>query len=408
MHRRYLILILLFATTKIFAQQTETDITGLWKGTLYNDTTQQFYKYEIGISQEKGKLSGFSHTWFMLEEKQYFGIKKLKIKQQDGKIIIEDDGLIANNYPVAPAKGVRQLNILTLNISDSITTLSGSFTTNATKTFRPLTGTINLERKSDYRQSALVPHLQELNLANKLSFVKEEVLLAKNDLIIDAKQNATKAFVELKTTPSTKKIRIKDIDSSPIKNSETATAKVYEAIKANTIKEPKDLTVNKSDTVYSIAVSVKKVDKATQSFTPITKVAEVTTTIIQPIKIERTAPAFDVQNRTTLLQQTVTFKSDSLQISLYDNGEVDGDTVSVLMNGNIIMAKERLSTNAVRRTIYIPQNTDTVQLVMYAENLGTIPPNTGLLVVKDGKDLYEIRFSGDLQKNAAIIFKRKK
>jgi len=45
---------------------------------------------------------------------------------------------------------------------------------------------------------------------------------------------------------------------------------------------------------------------------------------------------------------------------------------------------------------------------MYAESLGSIPPNTGLLVVKDGTQLYELRFSGDYQKNASIIFTRKK
>jgi hypothetical protein len=78
------------------------------------------------------------------------------------------------------------------------------------------------------------------------------------------------------------------------------------------------------------------------------------------------------------------------------------------MNGEIIMAKQGLSTNAIRKSIYIDRDADSVQLIMYAENLGSIAPNTGLLVVRDGKDLYEIRFSGDLQRNAAIIFKRKK
>ena len=109
-----------------------------------------------------------------------------------------------------------------------------------------------------------------------------------------------------------------------------------------------------------------------------------------------------------MVQQTVAFHSDSLQLTLYDNGEIDGDTVSVVMNGEVIISKQRLSTNALRKTIFIDPTQDSVQLVMYAENLGSIPPNTGLLVVKDGKDLYEIRFSGDLQKNAAIIFRRKK
>jgi len=47
-------------------------------------------------------------------------------------------------------------------------------------------------------------------------------------------------------------------------------------------------------------------------------------------------------------------------------------------------------------------------LVLYAENLGKYPPNTGLLIVHDGNDTYQIRFSADLQQNAAVIFKRKR
>ena len=49
-----------------------------------------------------------------------------------------------------------------------------------------------------------------------------------------------------------------------------------------------------------------------------------------------------------------------------------------------------------------------IQIIMYAENLGSLPPNTGLLIVNDGTDRYEIRFSGDMQKSSAIMFIRKK
>ena len=174
---KYLIIISAsFLPVKLFAQrsnQSDVDITGLWKGTLYNDTTKKYYRYEIGISEEKGKLSGFSHTFFLADDKEYFGVKKVKIKRADGKIIIEDAGLIADNYPVDPAKGVRQLNILTLEIKDSVMTLSGPFSTNRTREYSSLTGTISLQRKNDFWQSALVPHLQELGLSNNLSFVKK-------------------------------------------------------------------------------------------------------------------------------------------------------------------------------------------------------------------------------------------
>ena len=107
--------------------------------------------------------------------------------------------------------------------------------------------------------------------------------------------------------------------------------------------------------------------------------------------------------------RTVDFKSDSLVLTLYDNGEVDGDTVSILLNGKNIMPRQGLSTIAINKTIYVtPDLGDTLQLIMYAENLGSIPPNTGLLIIHDGNDMYQIRFAGDLQKNAAIILRRKK
>jgi hypothetical protein len=44
---------------------------------------------------------------------------------------------------------------------------------------------------------------------------------------------------------------------------------------------------------------------------------------------------------------------------------------------------------------------------MYAENLGSLPPNTGLLVLQYDNKRQEIRFSGDLKKNVAITLRRK-
>ncbi|MES2429798.1 MAG: hypothetical protein V4556_02605 [Bacteroidota bacterium] len=119
--------------------------------------------------------------------------------------------------------------------------------------------------------------------------------------------------------------------------------------------------------------------------------------------------AADYMGRKTTTQQTVEFESDSLILTLYDNGEVDGDTVSVLMNGGVIFSKAGLTTRPNRKTIYINKDMpDTLSLLMYAENLGSIPPNTGLLVVWDADKVYELRFSADLKTNAAIIFRRKK
>jgi hypothetical protein len=98
------------------------------------------------------------------------------------------------------------------------------------------------------------------------------------------------------------------------------------------------------------------------------------------------------------------FSSDSLLLSFYDNGTVDGDTISMVLNGKIIAEKIKLTTNAFRITIptKIDQN-DSLVLVMHAESLGLIPPNTGLLIIQDGATRHEIRFEGDLQRSSAIV-----
>jgi hypothetical protein len=126
-----------------------------------------------------------------------------------------------------------------------------------------------------------------------------------------------------------------------------------------------------------------------------------------PVPANKDAAVF-IAERKSEFSQVVNFKSDSLELALYDNGEIDGDTVSILMNGEIILARQGLKASAIKKTIYItPGKDDEFTLVLYAENLGKYPPNTGLLVVHDGDDVYNVRFSADFQTNAGIVFRRK-
>src|SRR5688500_13912384 len=96
------------------------DITGIWKGSLFNDSTKKTLDYELVISKEKGKYTGLSYTWFEINEKKYFGIKKVKVNvAKDGKIVILDSELIENNYPETEDKTALQLNILDFSNSDN-------------------------------------------------------------------------------------------------------------------------------------------------------------------------------------------------------------------------------------------------------------------------------------------------
>ena len=142
---------------------------------------------------------------------------------------------------------------------------------------------------------------------------------------------------------------------------------------------------------------------------------EVNTAPVAVISQEERKPAVDliakfalVGGRKTEFSQIVSFKSDSLELSLYDNGEIDGDTVSIFMNGEMFMFKQGLKASAIKKTIYITKSNEDFTLLLFAENLGKYPPNTGLLVVHDGDDVYNLRFNSDFSKNTGIVFRRKR
>ena len=149
------------------------DITGLWKGTMLNDSTQQSYQYEIVINKDNGKYTGFSHTWFLINEKKYYGIKKIKVSvAKNGKIILQDAELIDNNYPIAPDKNVKQLNVLDLANNGNETMLDGPFATNGTKNYKELTGYISVKRVSQLSESDLMQYLQKPTRDSNLTVAK--------------------------------------------------------------------------------------------------------------------------------------------------------------------------------------------------------------------------------------------
>jgi hypothetical protein len=92
---------------------------------------------------------------------------------------------------------------------------------------------------------------------------------------------------------------------------------------------------------------------------------------------------------------------------MYDNGQIDGDTISLYMNGKLMVSRQRLSTTPVSIEINLDENKEN-ELIMYAENLGTIPPNTALMVVTVGDKRYEVNISSSEQTNGAVRFSLRK
>jgi hypothetical protein len=94
-----------------------------------------------------------------------------------------------------------------------------------------------------------------------------------------------------------------------------------------------------------------------------------------------------------------------VRLSFYDNGEIDGDSISVFLNGKLIVAHQGLLERAFNVYVQLDSNLDVNEVSMFAENLGKYPPNTALMVISDGDKRYETYLSSDFSGNATIRLK---
>jgi hypothetical protein len=92
-----------------------------------------------------------------------------------------------------------------------------------------------------------------------------------------------------------------------------------------------------------------------------------------------------------------------VKIELYDNGEIDGDTVSVYHNNSLVVSKQGLARKPISFSIPVSKLQPHHELVMVAENLGSIPPNTSLMIVTVKDKRYEVFISSTEKQNAKIV-----
>ncbi|MEP7279368.1 MAG: hypothetical protein ABI813_12040 [Bacteroidota bacterium] len=115
-----------------------------------------------------------------------------------------------------------------------------------------------------------------------------------------------------------------------------------------------------------------------------------------------------LRNRENELVQTIDIRTNEITIDIYDNGTIDHDTISVYLDKKLVISHQMLTTQAITLKLKMDESTDYHELVMVADNLGDIPPNTSLMVVKAGEKRYEVRITSTEQKNAMVIFKYEK
>lgn len=113
------------------------------------------------------------------------------------------------------------------------------------------------------------------------------------------------------------------------------------------------------------------------------------------------------EKRKNIYSHDIVVSSDSIRVSFYDNGEIDGDSISVFLNNHPILVKQELAATALNIYIKLDKTKEVNELSMFAENLGKYPPNTALMVLFDGNQRQEVYLSASLTQNATIRIRRK-
>lgn len=126
--------------------------------------------------------------------------------------------------------------------------------------------------------------------------------------------------------------------------------------------------------------------------------------VIKPVVM---TPAI-LKERQNELMKSLVVNDPDVTVKLYDNGEIDDDTISVFYDKKLVASGKRLSTVPITIKLTIDDEDSDHELVMVADNLGRIPPNTSLMIVEAGDQRFDVRITSTAQKNALVRFRYQK
>lgn len=164
---------------------------------------------------------------------------------------------------------------------------------------------------------------------------------------------------------------------------------------------------------------------APASSTPAVTTPAVTTTVVTPpptVKPDtvetqvvatpaKPAPSVNETKFTTrknVLQTVIPITAQTIELRFYDNAQVDGDSIALFLNGKLLFQHIRLTDQPYTIRLNADELGEDNELVMVAENLGSIPPNTSLMVAIVGDKRYEARLFANEQSSAMVRIMRPK
>jgi len=374
---RLFLVTLLLSSTLIHAQS----MFGIWRGYFYSGygAFKQQYKYEIQLNElpnpnSQKSVQGVTYSY---RTTVFYGKASLQgIYDSKNKSITIKETKLVELRIADKSEPCLMTCYLDYRKEGSTEILEGTFTSvNANSKGDCGSGYVYLERKTES------------------DFQKEDFLFKK-----------TKPSIKVDTTTAKPLVKTKPATAPPAKQNKTTQQPLVK--KTN----PPAKTTTKPKTTQPSNSTAKK-QSLSQGKDTIVKVAPVVPPVTKPVDqnlVKKNIPIPDViRDRDNPLVKKILTNSMDITIQLYDNGEIDGDTITVYDNNQVIAYHKGLTKKAITLNIKASSDDPVHEIVMVANNLGAIPPNTALMIVTTGDKRYELFISSDETKNAKIIIQYK-
>lgn len=339
-----------------FQQAAAQKMSGQWIGgfTSADDPTGSTTDYVLEIEVAGTQVSGYSYTYFSMSGKRYFVICRLKGSFDKGSksLSVKEVETVKTNTP-ADFKNCHQSHELTYLKQADKEILLGKW--------KPVEkgsdcgkGNTSLERKMLITTPPTAK--QSPKISPKKPEPKQSIEPTQPPKVI---QNETKPTVKIKnpTDNITNNLNKGNQQIHPEKKSELKPISSSDSLKSNKISdaEKEKLTSRKAQVIRTIDV---------------------------------TGP--------------------SIKIEVLDNGQVDGDTVSIFVNGVLMIPAKMLTAKPLTIDIEVNQTVEVYDIVMYAESMGSVPPNTALMIITTATNRYEINISSTEQTSRSVRLRVKR
>jgi hypothetical protein len=404
------------------------DLSGKWKGYFIpnNDPESHIYIYEVEIIEnENHDLNVVTYT----NLSGNFSAKALAtgFYSVNTKLVSINETKFEDINIVGDMQACLMMNFLTFTNNRGRGILQGTYVSNNVKGTRDCGGgKVYLEKEG------LIKKIANSGVKNGANNV-----IAKNAKTPISSTSASKTTTAILSNNSSTIVKSKEqssnITTKPILNKAAINAGNTNPTTTNSTKSKLS-----APTSNSAIVTTKKDGSTVTSLTPLNNTTVLANTpvtkVADPIVINTSAATKDSETtkpsnegkteslsgnnnpgnnndetlpwvllgRENKLIKRLNTSSKKISLDLYDNGTIDNDTIIIYDNNKVIANLKRLSYKAIH--VDLEFTTAQHDIIIVAHNMGSIPPNTALVVLNDGNNRQEFFITTTNKVNAKFEF----